>query len=377
MRILYGVVGEGMGHATRSRLVIEHLARAHHEVLVVVSGAAHTLLKDVLAVFPNVRVEEIAGLRLAYAGNVVDKSKSFTGAIKRAPADLWRNIQVYRDIEDTTDAFAAQAVFSDFDSWSYFYGKNHFVPIVSIDNMQILHRARLDDAVTNNRCRAFRLARAAVKAKLPGAYHYLITSFFFPPLRKKRTTLVPPILRPEILAAKRDKADHILCYLRAVEPAQVVDLFAECPHEVRAYGSGKVDARIHNVQFCGFSEQGFVDDLRTARAVVAGGGFSLMSEAVHLGVPMLSVPIGEQFEQELNARYLEHLGYGRFVRMPTREGLAAFLDNLQSHEAALATYPRHDNTMTLACVDALVRRIERKAKGVDPLDTPNMGAYLG
>ena len=25
MRVLYGVVGEGMGHATRSRVVLEHL----------------------------------------------------------------------------------------------------------------------------------------------------------------------------------------------------------------------------------------------------------------------------------------------------------------------------------------------------------------
>ena len=39
------------------------------------------------------------------------------------------------------------------------------------------------------------------------------------------------------------------------------------------------------------SETGFVDALRTARAVIATGGFSLMSEAVHLRVPMLAVPL--------------------------------------------------------------------------------------
>ena len=32
MRILYGVVGEGMGHATRSRVVIAHLLEQGHEV---------------------------------------------------------------------------------------------------------------------------------------------------------------------------------------------------------------------------------------------------------------------------------------------------------------------------------------------------------
>jgi hypothetical protein len=47
----------------------------------------------------------------------------------------------------------------------------------------------------------FQIARLSVKAKLPGAWHYLVTSTHFPPVRKAWTTLVPPILRPEVLAA--------------------------------------------------------------------------------------------------------------------------------------------------------------------------------
>ena len=46
MRILYGVVGEGMGHATRSRVVIEHLLAQGHEVHVVVSGRAQRFLTE-------------------------------------------------------------------------------------------------------------------------------------------------------------------------------------------------------------------------------------------------------------------------------------------------------------------------------------------
>lgn len=66
--------------------------------------------------------------------------------------------------------------------------------------------------------------------------------------------------------------------------------------------------------FAPFSGEGFLDDLRTARAVIAGGGFSLMSEAVSLEEPMLSIPIEDQFEQDLNARYLEQLRYGAWTR---------------------------------------------------------------
>jgi len=43
MRILYGVTGEGMGHATRSSVILEHLTK-EHDVHVVVSGRARDYL---------------------------------------------------------------------------------------------------------------------------------------------------------------------------------------------------------------------------------------------------------------------------------------------------------------------------------------------
>ena len=45
MKILYGVVGEGMGHAMRSRVVLEEL-RKRHEIQVVVSGRAYDYLQQ-------------------------------------------------------------------------------------------------------------------------------------------------------------------------------------------------------------------------------------------------------------------------------------------------------------------------------------------
>lgn len=65
MRILSGVVGEGMGHATRSRVILEELVK-EHEVHIVVSGRA----RDYLAQrFEN--VHRIWGFSIAYEGNSV------------------------------------------------------------------------------------------------------------------------------------------------------------------------------------------------------------------------------------------------------------------------------------------------------------------
>jgi uncharacterized protein (TIGR00661 family) len=48
VKILYGVVGEGMGHAMRSRVVLEHLVAQGHEVEIMASGRATDFLGEAL-----------------------------------------------------------------------------------------------------------------------------------------------------------------------------------------------------------------------------------------------------------------------------------------------------------------------------------------
>jgi uncharacterized protein (TIGR00661 family) len=243
-------------------------------------------------------------------------------------------------------------VVSDFESWAYFYGVNHGLPVVSIDNMQIINRCSHGVEVTRDW--EFQLAKAAVKVKLPNAWHYVVTTFFYPPVRKERTTLVPPILRAEILAARREPARHVLVYQTSSANSQLLPMLQSLPYEFRVYGLGR-EGREGNVALRAFSEHGFVDDLRTARAVLAGGGFSLMSEAVHLGVPMYAVPIDGQYEQELNARYLAQLGYGAWAPGFERDAVAAFLDSAPETNA----YAPQDNATAFSTLDRLLESVPR------------------
>lgn len=372
MKILYGVVGEGMGHATRSRVVLEHLLNAGHEVKVVVSGRAHKFLTERLAGRPRLTVEEIHGLTLRYFANRLDKSESLFENLKKAPKGIKKNVEVYRKVAEA--GFSPELVVSDFESWAAFYALNHFLPVVSIDNMQVINRCRHDKAVAKSEGMNFRIAKLAVKMKMPGAYHYLVTSFFFPPVKKRRTTLVPPILRPEILAAQREPGDHVLVYQTAASNEALVPTLKKLPYRFRVYGMGR-DGTDGNVTLRPFSETGFVDDLRTARAVIAGGGFSLMSEAVSLHVPMLSVPIEQQYEQELNARYLQHLGYGQWAPKLGQDVIAGFLSRVDELSHNLEKFVRRDNSMLFACVDELIGRRAAGEPGPDRLDAEAMGKW--
>ena len=142
----------------------------------------------------------------------------------------------------------------------------------------------------------------------------------------------------------------------------------------RVYGMGR-EGEEGNVRLCAFSETRFVDDLRTARAVIAGGGFTLLSEAVSLQIPLLSIPVRQQYEQELNARYLAHLNYGAWARSIDKDAVVQFLERLDDYAQSLRAYERRDNSMTLACVDELIERRARGEKRPVRLSAPAMGKY--
>jgi len=345
MRILYGVVGEGMGHATRSRVLLEELVKKH-DVHIVVSGRA----RDYLAKrFEN--VHKIWGLTIAYDGNSVRTLQTLLQNLKGAVSGWPQNLKEYFKI---ADAFAPDVVISDFESFSYLFAKNHFLPCVSVDNMQVINRCKHDPALLAGHEDAFELTRSLVKSKLPGAFHYLVTTFFYPPLRKERTTLAPSILRNEILGARSEAGEHLLVYQTSEANQSLPAILEKTGIPCRVYGLKrdlKQDLVQGNLTYRPFSEAGFIDDLRTCRAVIAGGGYTLMSEAVYLHKPMLSVPVQGQFEQVLNALYLTQLGYGQYARELTPQGVHAFLERLPDCERALSGYRQDGNQVMLAALD--------------------------
>jgi len=359
MRILYGVVGEGMGHAMRSRVVLEHLLSEGHEVEIMASGRAAEFLRKRFS--DQSWVHRIHGLHIIYDDNRVRRGSTLFSNVLAGTTSIPRQIAAYFEL---LAEFKADLVISDFESWTYLYGKTHRLPILSIDNMQVLNRCEIDDDVIEGYRTEFEVAKAFVKSKLPFCEHYFITSFFKLPIRKKDTSLFPPILRPEILAAKPVSGEHLLVYQTAEGHDILLDTLSKLGMECRIYGMRRGIEREEvegNLHFRPFSEKGFIDDLASCRGVIAGGGFTLMGEAVYLHKPMLAVPIEGQFEQVLNARYLERLGYGRFAEsVDDAATLRAFVDAIPGCEEKLASYSQDGNRALLSALDAELRTLATK-----------------
>jgi uncharacterized protein (TIGR00661 family) len=356
MRILYGVVGEGMGHAMRSRVVLEHLLAQGHEIEIMASGRAVDFLEKR---FTGSEVNRIHGLHIVYDENRVRRGKTLFENVLKGTAAIPKQIAAYFEL---IGDFAPRCVISDFESWTYFYAKAHRLPVFSIDNMQALNRCVIDDDVIAGHRADFEIAKAFVKSKLPFCDWYLITTFFEPAVRKERTSVHKPILRPEILAAEPSRGDHLLVYQTAEGHEELAETLQRTGLECRVYGMRRsiTEEQVEgNLRYRPFSEAGFIADLASARAVIAGGGFTLMGEAVYLHKPMLSVPVSGQFEQVLNGRYLQKLGYGRFAEsLDDPKTIFDFVAAIPACEEALSRYEQRGNDALLAELDGLLDRAE-------------------
>ena len=338
--ILYGVNGEGAGHSTRAREVLSHLAARGHTIHV---ASFDRGLRNLSQQFD---VTEIYGFRFAYVNNRVRYKRTIAKnliTIPQAARSLAR-------LKDLVDEWKIDLVITDFEPLSCHVGHKKGLPVISIDNQHLLTNAGVSYP------RQFR--RDAVAAKLvtrmmtPHADAYLVISFFTAPLKKRNTFLFPPLLRQEILEATPTQAEHILVYVTSPAPA-LAKLLSSVRGRFIAYGFGR-EGLDGNILYKKPSLDGFFNDLIGAQAIVANSGFSLVTEALHLGKPYLAVPVSHQFEQIFNAYWLDKMGYGAYWEELNKERVESFLYNLPHSREKLASYPRQGNQALLQKLDALI-----------------------
>jgi uncharacterized protein (TIGR00661 family) len=338
--ILYGVNGEGSGHSTRSKQVIKHLQAKGHTVRVVSFDRG---LRNLSADFD---VTEIYGLRFAYVENRVRYRKTVLKNLLTIPGAA----RSLRNLTRLAEQWQINFVCTDFEPLSYHLGRHHRFPVISIDNQHALTHTRIEYP-SKSRKEAL-TAKLVTRLMIPHASEYLVATFFHPQIKGKRTALVPPILRDEIIQAMPSQGTHVLVYVTSPS-AELASLLRQVRHPFTCYGFDR-EGWDGNLLFKKPSLETFLEDLASCRGIIANSGFSLISEALYLGKPYLAVPVKRQFEQLLNAHYVNKLGYGSYWDELSKEKIESFLFNLDICRENLAHYPRQDNSVLFAKLDQLI-----------------------
>jgi len=351
-RILYAVNGEGMGHAIRSKVIIDYLIKKKHELIIVAGGRAFDFLSRH---FKN--VYNIDCYNIVYKDNSVQNIETTVAFVKKFPKALVRNL---KQIMKIVIKFEPEIVITDFEPFSSIISKMLFkIPVVAIDNISIITKGKIHIPIAEipSYITAKFISKPATRID---ADRYIIPSFFNAELKTPNdTVLVPPVLRPEILKAKTKRGNHIVVYQTSATNNKLLSSLKKMRENFIIYGFDK-DKNNKNLTFRRFSEKKFIADLASCKAVIVNGGFNVISEAIYLQKPILSVPVRKQFEQIMNASYVERLGYGEYHKFINSEKIANFLRRLPEYENNIKSYKQDGNKLLFREVDRAVKALAQK-----------------
>jgi uncharacterized protein (TIGR00661 family) len=334
-RIAISLCGEGRGHATRIRTLIERLP-ADHEILVYTSADALAFLSGHCAPLrPRVRLEEIPGVVFQYTAGRLDVMRSIAAGLDYQARQLGPLVdRMIRDLE----TFAADLAITDFEPALPRAAGRLGIPLVSVDHQHFLLAYDLDSLPWTLQWNAWFMSRA-VWMYVTEAADTVVSAFFRPPLRRgwEHVVQVGPLLRREILGAVASDEGFVLSYLRRHTPFSAVEAIAACGLPVKIYGLGEREPLGH-CSFHAIEEKRFVEDLAACRCLVSAAGNQLIGEALQLGKPLLVLPERAHSEQLMNSHFLEAMGCGEFALLEevTPERVRAFIDRLPGFGPALA-----------------------------------------
>jgi len=302
MRIAYGVMGYGRGHAMRSGAVLPSLM-AEHEVTVFAGGDAYEVLAPK---FPTVRIPIIG-----YAYNERG-GHSFQRTISRnfSPmADLLFGGEGSALVEREFRQRGIDLVISDSEAWTHRAAQKLKIPRISYDHVGIIAYCK-PHFPPDLRLLGMRDA-IGYRALMGIPERILISSFYPAEAAYPNMHIVGPMLRPEVLQVQPSDGEFLMAYFNKGEHQYL-------PHIDRAlrlldlpvvvYGT-PFRGKVENLDFRAPSNEGFIRDLAGCKAVLSTAGNQLIGEAIHFGKPILAVP-EEAFEQRLNAYMIERMGVG-------------------------------------------------------------------
>ncbi len=309
-KIFYSMAGEGRGHATRARTIIEDL-RDQHQITVYAPDQAYDLLEPLYR-NTEITVRQIGGLGWSYTKKKkLNYVKSFFNAFEyfmEVPGLLDR-------LEREIEAEQPDLIITDFDPALPRAAKRTGIPFISFDHQHFLTCYDLSGLPAHLRFRANFMA-PAVNLFYWGQKDTIVSSFYFPPLKKghEHVKQIGVLLSKEVSSARTEERGHLVVYLRRFTHPGVIDALKSAGMPVKIYGLG-ARPKDGNLTYHEVNLHGFIEDLATSRALISTAGNQVVGEALYLGKPVLAMPEPGNFEQEINGFFIENGGTGLSVDM--------------------------------------------------------------
>jgi len=317
----YGVQGEGRGHASRSRVLIDRLRQAGHTVDIFTGGDAEALFQDA----PG--VERIPLLRFAYFKGRLNLARSIL-------RNAWLGGQILTMTGPLIGSLSRRAlrerpdlVISDFEPFLCRVGRRAGLPVVCIDHQHAMcdtvlptleHRADDISGRILSRCVPW-ISHSPLRVvssfhhfpRAEGSSALLVGCFLGP--RTRSLMRAPPFARPGVATVYAKEAgllERILPALR--NRPETFEVWSAIDHPET---SGNISLRP-------LDSTAFLDGLASSEWFLTTAGNQGLGEALALGKPVLAMPVPGQTEQEYNGLALEASGCGQKLSLDGLDGQA-------------------------------------------------------
>lgn len=308
MKILYGICGIGNGHLYRQLPLIEHLLETDHQIMFFAYGNSLEYLQEKYKDNPHVSVVEV--WVPYYVGN--DKGLDFksTQALN-SPSHFDKNLTAFQKAQEWLGS--PDLVITDYEPNAAQYGYAHNALVVTLDQQSKYLSESFPSQLggTSYRDEVQRLRMFFPVAKR------IACSFFNAP-NNDGVTLIPSILREEIRNIKNTSELDYLVYISAQKgyPQSMSDMMIVLGQNKEHFHVFLPQYLINdsydipsNVTVYKHGNKEFEARLKTCKGIIATAGHGLLSEAMHLGIPVYAMPM-KIYEQQLNAYTVDLNDFG-------------------------------------------------------------------
>jgi len=348
MNILYGVCGEGMGHASIASEVIPYLERRGHKIKIFTFGKGESLLrgKDIFSV---------EGLLISYEHGRVSHLKTAYSNMRNFPKNVLKIGKIQKVIEE----FKPELCVSDNEPIVAQIAYWKKIPLISFSALNTFVFCDVKKPLAKKSSAL--LAKAIIRSIVPKADERIALSFFNETFEKKGVTFTSPVIRTAIRKLKPRKKEFVIAYL-AKSHDYLVKILEKIDESFVVYGMDNPRKK-ENIVFKSTPET-FAQDLNKCKAIISNSGFSVISEAIYLKKPIFMIPIGGQYEQFYNCLVVQKKRIGEFSDKPSEEAIRFFLDNLDTYETNMKKI-KYDPDEPLRVIERAVRKFDTKLHAPD------------
>jgi len=347
-RIFISMSGEGRGHATRVRSLVEHL-RHEHEIWLFAPNDAYTFLAPIYR-GTQVRVSRIRGLAFHYSAN---GRLDFLKTIREGLPTIFAMPRLIQKLARIIRREKPDLVITDFEPALPRAARRCKVPFLSINHQHFLVVNDLSALPLRMRWHTWYMS-LVVRSYYQGPAEIVVSQFYFPPVKPRyrdRVVMAGVLLRPEMLRLESSHRGHLLCYLRRFNCPALLDALRACGRPVRVYGLGEKPAE-GEVTYHAIDDRAFIEDLASCEALFSTAGNQLVGEALFLGKPVFAVPEPRNWEQYINAHFLAESGTGTWKEFDEvrPKHVLAFLNNLESYRSRIDRDAMNGNPQALTAI---------------------------